>query len=131
MANRGDLVSDDEWLYRTFWSKPPITKYLYPDGSATSRVFKLREKDKGMLSVDAKSLTTYHASIGNDQTFVLFEVLNSEVTALGLETVHDPLPNEEEPNRTNPAHCLIHGMTEDDDILPSAIAKKARLVKKS
>lgn len=50
------LVATDEWLFRR--SFLPEKKYMAPDGSATSRVFKLREKDNGELSVDVKSLTT-------------------------------------------------------------------------
>jgi hypothetical protein len=45
-------VAEDEWLFRRSWL--PEKKFLNPDGSATSRVFKLKEKDKGELSVDVK-----------------------------------------------------------------------------
>ena len=40
-------------------------KYMNPDGTATSRVFKLRDKDNGQLSVDVKSLTTSEQAVGD------------------------------------------------------------------
>jgi hypothetical protein len=127
MPNQGDPVNDEEFLYRRAYSSPPI-RYLYEDGSATSRVFKPREKDEGKLSVDVKSLTTFETSIVDKTKFMLFEIANMEVLSLNLNTIHDPTPNEASPIE-NPAHALIIGMDADDDITPSLLAKKAKNVK--
>jgi hypothetical protein len=74
MNNERLSVDSTEWLYRRSYSSPE-KNYLNPDGSATSRVFKLREKDHGELSVDVKSLTTPANSIGDASKFILFEIL--------------------------------------------------------
>ena len=112
-----------EYLYRRSYSRPPL-KFLNPDGSATSRVFKLREKDENKLSVDVKSMTTFEKSIKDQTQFVLFEIYNSHVYEIGLKTFHDPSPN-----GFNDAHAIIVGMKiEDDDILPGLLARKSKRV---
>ncbi|MFV8328504.1 hypothetical protein [Flavobacterium sp. ZS1P14] len=55
--NRGEKIDWAELLYRRGYNRPE-KKYLNPDGTATSRVFKLRAKDNGKLSVDLARLTT-------------------------------------------------------------------------
>lgn len=115
-------VSLDEWLYRRSYSSPE-KKYMNPDGSATSRVFKLREKDQGDLSVDVKSMTTAELSVGDPMRFFLFEVSNKLVNDLELESFHDPLEG-----GSNDAHAVITGMTMEDDILPGLLARASKKV---
>lgn len=118
-----DKVSSQEWLYRRGYNSTPLKKYMNPDGSATSRVFKLKEKDNGELSVDIKSLTTPEKAVGDTNRFFLFELHNQEVEKLQLHTWHDPLPD-----GFNDAHAVIIGMTMDDDIQPGLLARKSKRV---
>lgn len=113
-------VDRQEWLYRRSYSNPEH-KYMNPDGSANSRVFKLREKDKSELSVDVKSMTIPEAAVLDASKFMLFEIANEEVINIGLVTEHDPLID-------NPAYAVVLGMAEEDDILPGLLARKARRV---
>ncbi len=78
-----ERVNRNEWLYRRGFSSPE-KKYMNPDGTATSRVFKLREKDNGELSVDIASLTTPEKSIGDPSKFFLFKIKNATVEDLDL-----------------------------------------------
>ena len=112
-------VAPDEWLYRRSWL--PEKKYMNPDGSATSRVFKLRVADNGELSVDVKSMTSVETSIKDETKFFLFEISNKkilQITSAKLETLHDPLED-----GSNDAHAVIVGMTLEDDITPGILAK--------
>lgn len=115
-------VKTDEWLYRRGYSTP-VRKYMNPDGTATSRVFKLRPKDVGKLSVDVKSMTTPGVVIGDATKFFLFEIYNEIVEGLGLKTYHDPLPD-----GTNDAHAIIIGMHQEDEVLPGLLARKSKRV---
>ena len=72
MAPDNNQVSVEEWLYRRGYNSP-VHKFMNPDGTATSRVFKLRQNDEGKLSVDIKSLTTPQAAIGSSEKYFLFE----------------------------------------------------------
>lgn len=119
-------VDQFEWLFRRSYSSPEH-KFMYPDGTPTSRVFKLRAKDNGELSVDVKSLTDPAAAIGDPTRFMLFEVENKIVLDLGLNSLYDPL-NLEEHGIDNPSHAIITGMVEDDEILPGLLAKNATRV---
>lgn len=118
--NQRKLVSPSEWLYRRSW---PGKQYMNPDGTATSRVFKLREKDNGELSVDVKSLTTAVASVTDPEKFNLFEVPNKVVEENELKTFHDPLPD-----GANNAHAVIIGLTIEDDIKPGILARNCNRV---
>lgn len=113
-------VSSEEWLFRRGHSNPEH-KYMNPDGSAHSRVFKLRAKDIGELSVDVKSMTTPEVAVVDSSCYMLFEVANIDVIDMGLVTEHDPLP-------VNSSHAVILGMTEEDEVLPGLLARKARRV---
>lgn len=115
-------VETEEWLYRRGYCTP-AHKYMNPDGSATSRVFKLRPQDDGKLSVDVKSLTAPQIAIGDRSRFFLFEIYNAIVEGFGLKTYHDPLPD-----GTNDAHAIIVGMQLEDDILPGLLARKSKRV---
>jgi len=118
------LVAEDEWLYRRYYL--PEKKYMNPDGTATSRVFKLREKDNGELSVDVKSLTTAEIAIKDKASFFLFELSNKsviEIIAPPLATYHDPVMD-----GTNEAHALIVGMLLEDDITPGILARASKKV---
>ena len=115
------VVKSEEYLYRRYYT--PQKKYMNPDGTATSRVFKLREKDMGELSVDVKSLTTPIKSVVDPEKFFLFELPNRAVEELGLVTYHAPLPD-----ATNNAHAVIVGMKIEDEILPKQLASKSRVV---
>ena len=116
---KGDPVSIKEWLYRRSYCLPE-RKYCNPDGTATSRVFKLREKDNGRLSVDIKSLTTPEKCIMDSSKFILFEISNEIVEKQGLKTIHDPLDD-----GTNDAHALLIGMSMEDDVVPGILARKS------
>ncbi len=113
-------VNAAERFYRRGYSTPE-KKYMNPDGTATSRVFKLRDKDNGQLSVDVKSLTTPQQAVGDPTKYMLFELSNADVLSLGLESYYDPLPN-------NAAHAYIWGMTLNDDILPGLLARTSKRV---
>lgn len=113
-------VNAVERFYRRGYSTPE-KKYMNPDGTATSRVFKLRDKDNGQLSVDVKSLTTPQQAVGDPTKYMLFELSNADVLSLGLVSYYDPLPN-------NAAHAYIWGMTLDDDILPGLLARTSKRV---
>ena len=119
-------VDPQEWLFRRSYSNPEH-KYMNPDGSANSRVFKLRDKDKGELSVDVRSMTTPESAVAEDSRYMLFEIANLEVINAGLCTEHDPLTVELD-GVDNPAHAVILGMAEDDDVLPGLLARRARRV---
>jgi hypothetical protein len=115
-------VDIGEWLFRRGYSTPQ-KKYVNPDGTATSRVFKLREKDNGELSVDIKSLTTANVSVGDSSKYFLFELSNSDVIKIGLNTYHA-----EEIDGSNEAHAVIVGMSMEDEIMPGLLAKCSRQV---
>jgi len=122
MAER-KRISEEEWLYRRGYSKPE-KNYMNPDGTATSRVFKLREKDEGELSVDVKSMTTPEKAIGDAGRFFLFELPNRAILKISipqLATFHAPLPG-------NDAHAVIVGMTMDDEITPGLLAKASKRI---
>jgi hypothetical protein len=123
--NNRKAVDINEWLYRRGYSTPE-RKYMNPDGSATSRVFKLREKDNGELSVDVKSMTTPKKSVGNPERFFLFEIPNSVVlntSSPQLQTFHTPLLD-----GSNDAHSVIVGMTLGDEVIPGILAKASKRV---
>lgn len=113
-------VSKTERFYRRGYSNPE-RRYMNPDGTATSRVFKLREKDQGQLSVDVQSLTTPETAIGDPTKYFLFDISNEVVLNLGLESFHDELPN-------NPAHAYIWGMSIEDEIMPGKLARASKRV---
>jgi hypothetical protein len=119
-------VGEEEWLFRRGYSTPE-KKYMNPDGTATSRVFKLREIDKGELSVDVKSMTNAEAAIKDAKSFMLFEIPHQQILTIGLHAEHDPLPNEQS-TEVNPAHAVIIGMDIEDDIAPGLLAKASRRV---
>lgn len=96
-------------------------KWVNPNGTATSRVFKLRPLDSGKLSTDLKRLTTSELAIKNKEEFNLFEITVEDIWALSLDTVHDSLPE-------NIAHSYIWGMNEEDDIAPGLLARKSRRI---
>jgi len=116
------LVSEAEWLYRRGYSTPE-KKYMNPDGTATSRVFALRDSDHGELSASVKSLTTPDIAIVDRLKYFLFEIHNKRVEEIGLKTFFDPLPD-----GTNDAHAVITGMEVGDDILPGLLARKSKRV---
>ena len=115
-------VAQEEWLFRRCYL--PQKKYFDPNGNPTSRIFKLRPKDNGELSVDVKSMSTSEKSIKDSAKFFLFELPYAGVLDIeGLNTLHDPLPNQ-----ANDAHAVIIGCSEEDEIKPNQLAKIAKLV---
>ena len=116
------LVVKNEWLFRRAYCTP-IKKYMNPDGTATSRVFKLREKDNGELSVDVASLTTPEISVGDVNKFMLYKIENESVINLELQTYHS-----EELDGSNDAHAVIIGMALEDEIKPGLLARKSSRV---
>lgn len=126
MASKNNKISTEEWLYRRGYNNP-VHKFMNPDGTATSRVFKLRPKDQGKLSVDVKSLTTPNTAIGSPEKYFLFELSVTSVELLDLYACYEPL-NEAEHGIENPAHAYIQGLDEEDDIKPAQLALAARRV---
>jgi hypothetical protein len=120
--NKGTIIDSIELLYRRGYNSP-VKKFLNPDGSATSRVFKLREKDNGKLSVDLAKLTTPKKAVLDSSQFNLFVFQNDEANLTGLSTVYDDKFTSD-PN----SHCLIIGMDLDDEIKPTYLAKKSRKI---
>ena len=116
---KGDRIATDEDLYRRGYNSPQ-KKYLNPDGSATSRVFKLRPKDEGKLSVDLAKLTTKETAVLDSSKYNLFLINNSVVESIELFTVYDPL---DEPAVVS--HGLILGLDPDYYTISSFLAKKA------
>jgi len=117
------LVGKNELLYRTGY-----LQYMNPDGSATSRTFKLRaNKNETELSVDVASLTIPTKSIKDPLKFALYEIRNSNVLELGLQTLHDPLPNSES-IIDNPAHAVIIGIDINDEIIPAQLARASKRI---
>ncbi|MEM9936320.1 MAG: hypothetical protein AAF824_22030 [Bacteroidota bacterium] len=110
-----------EWFYRRGYASPE-RKYMNPDGTATSRVFKLRDKDNGQPSVDIKSMTTPENAIGDQDKFMLFEISNKYILSLELGSFHDPL-NLQEHGIDNPAHAVIVGFSVEDEITPGLLAR--------
>ena len=118
-------VKATEFLYRRGYNTP-LKKYANPDGTASSRVFKLREADHGELSVDVKSMCSAEKSVGDLEKFILFELSNQVVLDIEdpkLITLHDPLED-----GTNDAHAVIVGMTMEDEITPGLLARASRRV---
>jgi hypothetical protein len=119
-------VAEGEWLYRRGYSTPE-RRYMNPDGTATSRVFALREKDKGELSVDVKSLTTPEVSVMDPNKYMIFEIAHRHVQELGLHAEHDPIADGQG-IEINLAHAVILGMDIKDDITPGLLAGASRRV---
>lgn len=117
--NRGDVINSEELLYRRGYNSPE-KKYLNPDGTATSRVFKLREKDAGGLSVDLASLTTPEAAVLDPNLYNLFQVSNGVVEAIELQTMYDANFAAQKNS-----HCIIVGMQMDDETKPAYLAKNS------
>ena len=116
-------VGIQEWLYRRGYSNP-VKNYMNPDGTATSRVFKLREKDDGELSVDVKSMTTAAKSVGDHSKYFLFEISNQAVLDIDdLMAFHHPLPD-----GVNDSHAVIIGMSLEDEIKPGLLARNSKRV---
>ena len=119
---RGDKVASGAYLYRRGYNSPE-RKYLNPDGSATSRVFKLREKDKGKLSVDIQSLTTPEKAVLDPTQYNLFILKNQVVESIGLETIYDA-----DYQAKDRSHCLIIGMEFNDETKPAYLVKQSRKI---
>ena len=70
---KGEKVSSLDELYRRAFG-PPDKRFTNPDGTATSRAFKLRPNE-GQLSTDVKSLTTAEKAVKDSSRFILFELV--------------------------------------------------------
>lgn len=117
-----NVVDTNEWLFRRGYGSPE-KKYMNPDGTATSRVFKLRHKENGELSVDVASLTTPEMSVGDKSKYMLFSLANSSVEENNLKTYHSPMDD-----GSNNAHAVIIGMPLEDDILPGILARASKRI---
>jgi hypothetical protein len=129
---KGNKVASANYLYRRAYNSP-LKNFMNPDGSATSRVFKLRPKDEGKLSVDVKELTNADNAVGDPAKFLLFELSVAALETVAVEAnaplaaIHDPLTLENH-GTDNPAHALIIGMSENDDIVPGLLAMASKKV---
>lgn len=119
---QGERIAKNENLYRRGYNSPQ-KKYLNPDGSATSRVFKLRAKDDGKLSVNLSRLITKEEAVSDKNRFNLFQIENQVVEEIDLYTIYDA-----EFNSHKNSHCLIIGLEMDDDAKPAYLAKKSQKV---
>lgn len=122
---KADRVSEDKNLLRRAFG-PPDKRFLNPDGSATSRVFKLR-KNEGELSVDVKEMVIPEKSVIDQHKFVLFEISVVSVEALGLWVTHDPLTLKDH-GIENQAHALIFGLEESDETKPGLLARSSKRI---
>ena len=121
--NKGDKIPAEEILLRRTWAKDK--KYLDPKtGRPNSRAFTPRTKDKGELSVDIKSLTTYKLAILDPQIFSLFSFHTSFAYSLGLQCNYDPWTIELN-GIDNLAHSLILGIPEDDEAIAGLLARNS------
>lgn len=119
-------VDLDNNLYRRGFG-PPDKRFLNPDGSATSRVFKLRKNDDGKLSVDVKEMTTKEIAVNDISKYVLFEISVKSVEDIKLSVHHDALTKEEH-GIENPAHAYIWGLSIEDEIKPGLLARASKRV---
>ncbi len=92
------INADDRLLRRVQFLDP---NFIKDDGTPASSSFSLRRGEEG-LSVDIDRLTTFKRAIQDRSRFRLFALVAAYTSSLGLENVHDPLPN-------NNAHALIKG----------------------
>jgi hypothetical protein len=115
-------VGDSEYLYRRSFNDP-LKKYCNPDGTATSRVFKLRPKDENQLSVNVKSLTTIAQSVQDTSKYILFEISHLSVQQCGVNAYSDP-------DQGNLAHAFIWGdnFDLDNDVIPGLLARRATII---
>lgn len=121
---KGKRVSSDEELFRRSY---PSKKYVNPDGTATSRVFKPRPKDGGLLSVDVASLTTSEVSVFDINKYGLYQISVNAVELVGLHADHDPMTLEHD-GVHNPAHALIVSIDDNDEIIPGLLARSSRRI---
>lgn len=123
---KGDLITDSkEIFYRSVFRKDK--RYIdKKTGKFTSRAFSPRPKDQGKLSVDLKRLTTIENSLNNQpERFVLGTIVNKDVLSLNLESVYDPIKDEQFDNL---AHCLIIGIPEEDESIAGILARKSEKI---
>ena len=92
------ILDEDRLLRRVQYLDP---NFIKPDGTPASSSFSLKRGEDG-LSVDLERLTSYPKAIEDRSRFRLFALVSGFTTSLGLENVHDPLPD-------NRAHSLIKG----------------------
>lgn len=114
---KGDILIDPE-IVLIRRAHLPMKAYSNPDGTATSRVFTPRPKDKGALSVNIKELTTYEQSIENPERYFLFQLLNRAPIFCLKTTKYDP-----NDDGTNNAHSVIEIIDEYDNVTPAYLAK--------
>jgi hypothetical protein len=107
-------------LYRRAYSRPGDKRFTNPDGTATSRAFKLRAGE-AELSVDVKSMTTAAIAVKDPKKFSLFEIGVQTVESYNLQVFHDSVDG-------NSAHAGIVGLDEDDDIIPGLLARASKQV---
>lgn len=116
-------ISDNDILLR----RVPITPtHIKQDGTITSAAFNLSSNDKDGLSVDVKRLTTYEASVIDENKFRLYSIAANIPRDLGLECIHNPVNG-------NCAHALIvRGELSKSQFKKMAkkMAKAAKLVNK-
>lgn len=108
------VLSSDILMRRVQYLDP---NFIKPDGTPASSSFSLK-KDEDGLSVDIKRLTTFSKAIQDKRRFRLFALEAKFTESLGLQNVHDPLPD-------NDAHALIKG-----DITKSVARKLAKNAKR-
>lgn len=102
MTEKIEITPEDKLLRRVVYPYPHLIK---PDGKLSSLAFKPRSGvDKDGLSVDLERLTTFDTAIVDRSKYRLYSLSAKVPFGLGLECVHDPIPE-------NYAHALIKGIS--------------------
>ncbi|MDT3739355.1 MAG: hypothetical protein RO257_07625 [Candidatus Kapabacteria bacterium] len=96
-----DILPEHNLLRRYVHPNPPDRLMIKEDGTVCSTCYHLRPNEDG-ISVDIEHLTNYDKSVKDRTKFRLLWLNAGDVQNLGLNTNHNPLPD-------NEAHALITG----------------------
>lgn len=92
-------IDDDDELYRRI-----APDHFKTDGTVSSGAYKLKGKPDKEISVNLAYLSTIEKTLENRPNFGVGSLIARYPREIGLEVVHDPLPD-------NEAHSLIKGAT--------------------
>lgn len=110
------LIKDEDVLHRRI---PP--NYFKTNGTISSSAYKVNDRPEEEISVDLAHLTTIEKTLKDRPHFGIGSLIALDPRSLGLEVVHDPLPD-------NEAHSLIQGVTENAQC--TELAKRTKIVKR-
>lgn len=90
---------------------PILPNYIKPDGSITSYAYRLRPGERG-ISVNLERLSSYRESIIDRSKYKLLSLnvgcIRNTIND-GLDVIHDPIQDANNPENANLAHSLIIG----------------------